>query len=340
MRYAGDMKRNLTLKDVAHAANVSEMTASRALRNVADVSEATRKKVTDAAAELGYVPNQIAGALASNKVNLVGVVIPSVKSYVFSEVLDGISSTLKQSQLRPVFGLTDYDLDQEAEVIRDMLAWRPAGLIVAGLEHSPATRKMLHATDTPVVEIMDVDGDAIDCCVGISHFQAGYDMALAIAEKGHRIVGFLGTKMPLDFRATKRLDGFTAGLKSKGIELIDQELYSSGSTVRKGKESTAAMLERHPNLDCIYCSTDVIAIGAVMHCMAANISIPDQLAIAGFNALSMAEGLPIDLTTTDSLRFDIGKTAAEIILQRNQPSASQNSKRITFTPAVKQGNSI
>ena len=110
------MKHKLTLKDVAHAANVSEMTASRALRNAADVSAKTKAKVMDAAAELGYVPNQIAGALASNKVNLVGVVIPSVKSYVFSEVLDGISASLKPSQLRPVFGLTDYDLDQEAEV--------------------------------------------------------------------------------------------------------------------------------------------------------------------------------------------------------------------------------
>lgn len=334
------MKRKLTLKDVAFAANVSEMTASRALRNAADVSEKTKAKVMDAAAELGYVPNQIAGALASNKVNLVGVIIPSVKSYVFSEVLDGISSTLKPSQLRPVFGLTDYDLDQEADVIRDMLAWRPAGLIVAGLEHSPATRKMLYAANTPIVEIMDVDGDAIDSCVGISHFQAGFDMAVAIAKKGHRSIGFLGTKMPLDFRATKRLDGFVAGLESKDITLLDQELYSSGSTVRKGKESTAAMLQRHPNLDCIYCSTDVIAIGAVMHCMAANIAIPDQLAVAGFNALSMAEGLPIELATTDSLRFEIGKAAADIILQRNIQGASQNSKRVKFSPAVKMGNSI
>jgi LacI family gluconate utilization system Gnt-I transcriptional repressor len=334
------MKRKLTLKDVALAADVSEMTASRALRNAADVSAKTKAKVMEAAADLGYVPNQIAGALASNKVNLVGVVIPSVKSYVFSEVLDGISSTLKPSQLRPVFGLTDYDLDQEADVIRDMLAWRPAGLIVAGLEHSPLTRKMLHAADTPIVEIMDVDGDAIDSCVGISHFQAGFDMALAIVEKGHLEVGFLGTKMPLDFRATKRLDGFVAGLKTKGITLLDQELYTSGSTIRKGKEATAAMLQRHPKMDCIYCSTDVIAIGAVMHCMAENISIPDQLAIAGFNALSMSEGLPIDLATTDSLRFEIGKAAADIVLQRNISGASQNSKRVKFTPAVKVGNSI
>ena len=104
------MSSNLTLKDVALAAGVSEMTASRALRNASDVSNTTRQKVMDTAAALGYVPNRIAGSLASKKVNLVGVVIPSVKSYVFSEVLDGISASLNPSKLRPVFGLTDYSL--------------------------------------------------------------------------------------------------------------------------------------------------------------------------------------------------------------------------------------
>lgn len=334
------MSSNLTLKDVAAAAGVSEMTASRALRNATEVSQATRQKVMNAATTLGYVPNRIAGSLASKKVNLVGVVIPSVKSYVFSEVLDGISASLNPSQLRPVFGLTDYDLETEADVIREMLEWRPSGLIVAGLEHSEAAKQMMRATDTPVVEIMDTDGDAIDSCVGVSHYGAGYDMALAILAKGHRKIGFLGTKMTLDFRASKRFNGFVDGLKTQGVTLIDQENYTSGSTVEKGKFSTASMLERNPDIECIYCSTDVIAMGAVMHCLSAGISIPDQLAIAGFNYLSMASGLPIDLTTTDSLRFDIGKQAADLILQRNQPSADHTPERIELKTVVKIGNSI
>lgn len=334
------MSGNLTLKDIAHAAGVSEMTASRALRNAVDVSPITRKKVIKTAKKLGYIPNRIAGALASNKVNLVGVVIPSVKSYVFSEVLDGISFALKPTRLRPLFGLTEYDLDTEEEMIRDMLAWRPAGLIVAGLEHTKGAKKILCDMDIPLVEIMDVDGEAIDSNVGISHYRAGMEMAEAITTKGHSKIGFLGTKMTLDFRAAKRFNGFVDGLKSKGLKLIDQELYSTGSTIQKGKESTRAMLERNPSLDCIYCSTDIIAIGAVMHCIDARISIPNQLGIAGFNHLGMASGLPIELATTDSLRFEIGKTAASLILKRNEPNANSAPKRIEFTPSVKLGNSI
>ncbi len=334
------MSSNLTLKDVALAAGVSEMTASRALRNASDVSNATRQKVMDTAAALGYVPNRIAGSLASKKVNLVGVVIPSVKSYVFSEVLDGISASLNPSKLRPVFGLTDYSLSTEADVISEMLEWRPSGLIIAGLEHSEKAKKMLQNTNTPIIEIMDTDGDIIDSCVGISHYTAGYEMALAIIQKGHRKIGFLGTKMSLDFRASKRFNGFVDGLNTQNIKLIDQENYTSGSTVEKGKNSTKEMLSRNQDLECIYCSTDVIAMGAVMHCMSAGILIPDELAIAGFNNLSMTSGLPIKLATTDSLRFDIGKTAADLILNRNLPGMSEAKKVIELKTKVDIGTSI
>ena len=87
-------RRPLTLRDVSEASGVSEMTVSRVLRDRGDVSEATRAKVRAAARALGYVPNRIAGALASQRVNLVSVVIPSLSNMVFPEVLSGISDRL------------------------------------------------------------------------------------------------------------------------------------------------------------------------------------------------------------------------------------------------------
>ena len=103
-----DAKRPLTLRDVSEASGVSEMTVSRVLRNRGDVSEKTREKVLAAAKELGYVPNKIAGALASKRVNLVAVVIPSLSNMVFPEVLTGINQILEDTELQPVVGVTDY----------------------------------------------------------------------------------------------------------------------------------------------------------------------------------------------------------------------------------------
>ena len=108
-----DGKPQMTLRDVAEAAGVSEMTVSRVLRNRGDVSERTRSKVFEAARALGYVPNKIAGALASNRVNLVGVVIPSLSNMVFPDVLTGIGEGLHETDLQPVVGTSNYDLGQE-----------------------------------------------------------------------------------------------------------------------------------------------------------------------------------------------------------------------------------
>ncbi|MYA88616.1 MAG: LacI family transcriptional regulator, partial [Boseongicola sp. SB0662_bin_57] len=150
--------RPLTLKDVSSASGVSEMTVSRVLRNRGDVSDATREKVLRAAKELGYVPNRIAGALASNQVSLVAVIIPSLSNMVFPEVLTGVSEILDETPLQSVVGVTNYLPEKEEQVLFQMLSWRPSGVIIAGLEHSDASRAMLAASGIPVVEIMDTDG--------------------------------------------------------------------------------------------------------------------------------------------------------------------------------------
>jgi len=142
-------------------------------------------------------------------VNLVAVIIPTLKNLVFPEVLSGISEGLEGTPLQPVVGVTDYKPEKEEDVLYEMLSWRPSGVILAGLEHSDASRAMLQAARIPIVEIMDSDGEAVDSVVGISHRRAGRVMAQEIVEAGYRRIGFLGTKMPMDHRARKRFEGFT-----------------------------------------------------------------------------------------------------------------------------------
>ncbi|MFY0618289.1 LacI family DNA-binding transcriptional regulator [Shimia sp.] len=332
------MGKKLLLKDIAKLAGVSEMTASRAMRGAQDVSAATRLKVEQIARDVGYVPNRIAGALASKTVNLVGVVVPSLNSSVFPEVLSGISSTLKTTALKPVIGVTGYDLQEEEEVIREMLSWRPTGVVVAGLEHNEAARKMLANADCPVVEVMDVDGDPVKHCVGISHLEAGREMAQTILKSGYRKIGFVGTKMPQDFRAEKRFKGFVEALGETGVSLIDQELYSGVSSIETGNMLTEMLLKRTPELECIYFSSDVLSVGAYMHCLSKGISVPDDLALAGFNNLELLRGLPLKLATTDAHRYMIGQKAAEIILA-NQDTNSL-AQVMTLQPQLTTGQSL
>ncbi len=334
-----DAHRPLTLRDVSEASGVSEMTVSRVLRNRADVSPATREKVLAAAKTLGYVPNKIAGALASQRVNLVGVVIPSLANMVFPEVLRGISEALEDSGLQPVFGATEYKADREENVIYEMLSWRPSGMIVAGLEHSEAARAMLANSGIPIVEIMDIDGTPIDSMVGISHRRAGREMAETILAAGYRRIGFLGSKMPDDHRARKRMEGFSEALQQAGLELAATEHYAGGSSLAKGREMTEAILNRAPDLDFLYYSNDMIGAGGLLYCLDQGLDVPGKIGLAGFNGLELLDGLRMRLATTDACRREIGVRAAEIVIGISDDGII-GGKRIELAPRVEIGDTI
>ncbi|SCZ49381.1 transcriptional regulator, LacI family [Epibacterium ulvae] len=335
-----DSHRPLTLRDVSEATGVSEMTVSRVLRNRGDVSEKTRQKVLIAAKELGYVPNKIAGALASSRVNLVAVIIPSLSNMVFPEVMTGINRVLENTELQPVVGVTDYQPEKEEKVLYEMLSWRPSGVIIAGLEHTDAARAMLNASGIPVVEIMDTDGKPVDAMVGISHRRAGREMAKAILKAGYRHIGFMGTKMPLDHRARKRFEGLTEGLAKEGVEIEDRAFYSGGSALAKGREMTKDMLERSPDLDFLYYSNDMIGAGGLLYLMEQGVDIPGQIGLAGFNGVELLDGLPRRLATMDACRQEIGRKAAELIASQLNDNQDTIEKHITLTPTIDFGDTL
>ncbi len=333
-----------TLVDVAAAAGVSKMTASRALRGDKDVSEASAEKVKRAAREIGYFGNHLAASLSSKRTDLIGVVVPSLSNIVFPQVMSGVTDALKGTPLQPVFGVTDYDHGAEYEIIRNMLSWRPAGLIVTGLDQPEKTRALLANAGIPIVQIMDCDGDPIDACVGFSHRGAGSEMATALLAKGIRRVGYIGRNLGMDTRAAKRKQGFRDGLREQGLDFvdaIDAQLHDEGadlSTVACGRHMTAQLLLRHGDLDCIYFSNDDLAFGGLCHCLAAGLAVPTDLALVGFNGLGILEGFPGKISTSRTARREIGETAARVILDTIRGVKTKREDVHIMTPTIELGN--
>src|SRR5882724_6435902 len=212
-----------TLAHVARRAGVGESTVSRVLRNKGSVSQQTREKILKVASELHYVPNRIAGTLASMTSKLVGVVIPSVGNTVVPEVLAGANQVLEDAGFQPMIGVSNYDPLREEVLIESILSWRPAGLLVAGLEHTARARAMLKGCGVRVVELLDIDGEGIDIVVGSSQREAGRKSAEHLLTRGYRRIGYVGHDFTIDIRAGKRLDGFRAALAQKGLSFVDEE---------------------------------------------------------------------------------------------------------------------
>lgn len=308
--------RRPTLKDVAARSGVSVISASRAMRAAPHVSDALRARVEQAAAALGYRPNRIAGSLRSQNAGLIAVIVPSVRHEVFAEVLDGIDDALAGSGYRPVLGISHYDLDREESILRDLLTWQPAGIVVAGLEHTPAARALLAGGPGPVVEVMDSDGDPVDLCVGTSQAEAGAMMAAHLLARGRRRIAYVGAWGERPARSRKRRLAFEAALAAQGVQLVARLISDEASGFRVGREACAALLDRHPDIDAIFFANDDLAIGALMYCTEAGIAVPDRLALAGFNGLELNRAVSPALTTIENPRYEIGQIAGRLVLDR------------------------
>lgn len=304
-----------TMEDVADKAGVSQMTVSRVMNSKGYISQDVRDRVTSAADEIGYVQNRLARGLRSEKTPLIAVVLPTLGNSVFNDVLSGITDALTDEGCRPVFGVTEYSQAKEDALVRDLLSWRPSGIILAGLEHSDVTRKAIAAADVRVAEIMDIDGMPMSVAIGLSQTAAGVATAKHMLAKGHRRFVYAGSHSGRDLRAAKRLEGFRQTLREAGATLLSEDISDKPSSMVEGRRMTFDILSRPDRPDAIYYSNDDLATGGMMHCLSEGIQMPDDIALAGFNGLPFLDALPVRLTTIETPRYEMGKQAGLLIAQ-------------------------
>lgn len=312
-----------TLADVARLAKVSEITASRVVRNKGPVADATRERVLSAIETLGYFPNRAAGNLASAESTLISVLLPSLSNIVFPEVLRGVHTVLSETHFQAVIGVTDYSPENEERIVRSFLEWHPAAIIIAGLHHTPTARRYLDNGRFRVAEIMDIDGEPIDVAVGMSHRRSGYDTGKHLISRGYRRFGYIGHNDTGDDRARARYEGFRSALQDAGLPLIGEQRSPGASSTMAGREALKALLARRTDLDAVAFVNDDMAVGGVFHCLDAGIAPKKDLALFGFNGLDIGQALPLPLSTVRSRRFLIGKLATETILKSRERPAEK-----------------
>lgn len=309
------MKANL--EDIAKLTGVSKMTVSRVLRGGAGFSDATRDKVLKAAERLGYIPNRLAAAFGSDQAStLVGMCVPRLTSGLFGHVLDGVDRALSRLGFQLMIGANDHSPAEEEAWVRQVVSWRPAGLILSTRNHTPATVDLLRKTATPVVEIWDLTTSPIDMAVGFSHRDCGEEMGQHLIRRGRRKAGFVGALARADVMGSERLEGFRAALAQAGHPLADQEVLHDAPGFYAGYYGLETFLARCPDLDSVYFHNDEMAIGGLAFCQSRGLRVPEDIGIAGWGGMEAASILPKRLTTTMVPTTAIGKAAAEALVAR------------------------
>ncbi|MGX9575231.1 HTH-type transcriptional regulator GntR [Mesorhizobium sp. f-mel] len=302
-----------TIADVARKAGVGAITVSRALREPGRVSEDLRRQIQAAVDELGYLPDPNARALASARAEVFGVLVPSLTNSVFAEVLRGIYDSLSDSSYRIQLGNTHYSGLEEERLLQVFGPQRPAALIVAGIDQTPTSRRLLETAGCPVVQVMETGPDPVDMMVGFSHFDGGKAATEHMIEMGYCRIGFIGARM--DPRSQRRLAGYRGAMEAAG--LFDPRLITTTpvpSSVTLGRELFRDALARVPMLDGVFCNNDDIALGVLFECHRASIAVPKTIGITGFNDLDMMEVAFPSVTSIRTPRYEIGRRSVAMAL--------------------------
>ncbi|MBU2937551.1 MULTISPECIES: LacI family DNA-binding transcriptional regulator [Pacificibacter] len=315
------MKNNkISLAEVARAAGVSKMTASRVIRDEGGFSEKTRHKVMAEVDRLGYLPNRLATVFAGDKKStFVGVSIPELGNEIFAQLLEGIDRKLVAFAHQTVLGMTEHALDQEEAWIETVLSWQPAGLIVTGRSHSPRAMQLLKGAGIPIVEIWDFNSNPLDMCVGLNHFDSGYSMGRYLGELGYTKFGYVGTSHDTANAASSRLAGFTKAAEDAGGTVKKKLLLKDVPGFYTGLYGTEQLLAAHKDVDVIFYQNDNMAVGGYEYCRRQGLEIPRDIGIAGWGDLPIASIQPYRLTSIAVPHLRIGQIAAEMLLaQVNQ----------------------
>ncbi|NGQ92478.1 LacI family DNA-binding transcriptional regulator [Rhodobacter sp. HX-7-19] len=317
------MKANL--EDIARASGVSKMTVSRVLRGGSGFSQETRDRVLGVAERLGYVPNRLAAAFGADQAGtLVGMCVPRLTSGLFGHVLDGVDRALGRLGYQLMIGANNHSPEEEEGWIRQVITWRPAGLILSGRHHSPGTVDLLRNAALPVVEIWDLTTSPIDMSVGFSHFDCGVEMGQFLLRRGRRRAGYVGALARADVMGAARREGFESALARAGHPLIDSEILQDAPGFYAGYYGLETLLSRRADLDVVYFHNDEMAIGGLAYAQARGIRVPDDLGIAGWGGMEAASILPRRLTTTIVPTTMIGKAAAEALVARLKGEKGQD----------------
>lgn len=304
--------------DVARAAGVASVTVSRVINHPETVAQAKRELVQATIRQLGYVPDLTAGSLASTRSRIVGAIVPTLSNAWFADTMDGLAAALAPQGYQLMLAQSSYHPREEAGLVDAFLGRRVDAIVLTGVSHEKSVRDKLRRLRLPVVETWDLTDDPIDMAVGFSNAGVGAAVAQYLRERGHRRIGFVGAD---EVRARKRLDGLQAQLAELGMAPAEAELLPPPSTIDAGAQAFTRLLERAPHIQAVFCSNDILGVGALLACRQHGWAVPGRIAVVGFSDLAMAAASYPTLTTVQVQPRELGRQAGEVLLRRLQGQA-------------------
>lgn len=334
-----------TIKDVAKAAGVSPMTASRALHRPQLVAPTTRARVLSACQRLGYHPNQSARILRTKRSHQVGLIIPDLRNVFWIDVISGVEEVVTNAGFDLLIGNSNETLDRLTTQTHAMVSRQVDGLLIAPTVESVGLIQALERAGHPVVVV-----DRLPEGLGGVHFVAidneagAYKATTHLIDVGHERIGLLAGNINLD-TGQQRLDGYRRALRERGLPERTQWIRTAKTNAalvgkQVGYDSTLELIGMEDSPTAILCTSNTIAIGALLALQERNIRIPDEISLVSFGNTEWSVLVTPPLTVITQPTVELGREAARILVNHMAGKAAQPTHIILEPELIVRGSSI
>lgn len=307
-----------TLHDVAKLSGVSTATVSRCLNFPKQVSEKTREKVDEAIETLGYSPNFGARAMAAQRTNTIGAIIPTMENAIFARGIQAFQEELAAHGYNLMVASSSYRADLEAQQIRSLVARGADGLLLIGHWRDSGLYDFLAAQKVPALVTWTYDSAAPRASIGFDNHGAMKELAEKVFALGHRRVAMISADSTSNDRAAARVAGFREAAQEAGVTDGDLTVIETVYGIESGATAFADLMLRPAPPTAVFCGNDVLAVGALGCARELGLQVPDDVSIVGFDDIELAQVAFPKLTTVHVPHREMGRRAARALVQALQ----------------------
>ncbi len=332
----------MTISDIAKLANVSKSAVSIILNNKTGVSEKTRSKVLAIIEKYNYNPSHIAQSLAVRETKSIGLIIKEIDNPYFAKLMRGVYDACSQLGYSVLLGSSELSQDKETEITKTLVSKRVDGLIISPLQSEEADYTYLANLlneNYPLVILGTVTNYSTNI-VDIDNIKAAYDAVSYLIENGHtKIAHFAG---PIHSgHGRKRLEGYKQALMDYNIPINKDFIVPLEPYTPNGYQAGMVMFSKKQNLpSAVFCYNDLVAIGLIKALTELGIDVPNKVSVMGFDNIDFSEYVRIPLTTVQMPAYEIGRSAARLLIKQIGNSSNSLNEKVTLEHKILERDSV